>query len=385
MNDDSLRVVLVSFHLDHLRRDPEQLLAAWPTLVAAAASVARTGATVSVVQACHRDELLRTGGVKFHFVRTAPRLRFTSRGSLAKLVAPGPLVARLRDLKPDVVQAAGLGFPLQTHALTRALPTVPVLVQDHGAAPPTGWRRPIHRWGLSGVSAALFTAREQAEPFFSAGVLRRDLPIFDVLEGSSDFTPGDQNEARRLSGLSGDPCLLWLGRLDGNKDPLTILEAVGLAADDLPDPQLWCCFKDAPLEREVRAKFGADPRLKERVHLLGARPQSEIETLCRAADFLVQGSRREGSGYALIEALACGLTPIVSDIPSFRKITGCGAFGALAPPGDAPAFARNLIEWARRDRASLRIAARRWFEKALSYEAIGRDLRRIYDQVRSAR
>ena len=58
----------------------------------------------------------------------------------------------------------------------------------------------------------------------------------------------------------------------------------------------------------------------------------------RAADVFVLGSHREGSGYSLIEALACGLPPVVTDIPSFRSLTAAGAVGALWPCGDARAL-----------------------------------------------
>jgi glycosyltransferase involved in cell wall biosynthesis len=103
--------------------------------------------------------------------------------------------------------------------------------------------------------------------------------------------------------------------------------------------------------------------------------------MLRAADFLVLGSHSEGSGYAVIEALACGTTPLVTDIPSLRRITGDGAVGALSPPGDADAMARALVEWSRKPRAELRHAAREHFERALSVSAIGQQLRAAYGAV----
>ena len=68
----------------------------------------------------------------------------------------------------------------------------------------------------------------------------------------------------------------------------------------------------------------------------------------RAADLFVLGSHREGSGYSLIEALACGLPPIVTDIPSFRSLTGAGVVGALWPDhldAPTPSEARLKSAW----------------------------------------
>src|SRR5690606_31821944 len=107
--------------------------------------------------------------------------------------------------------------------------------------------------------------------------------------------------------------------------------------------RLYCCYGDAPPLDTVRARIRSDPALASRVQLLGAVPHARIQDLCRAADILVSGSHEESTGFAVIEALACGTTPVVTDIPAFRALTHAGAVGRLFPPGDAAALARALI------------------------------------------
>jgi hypothetical protein len=46
----------------------------------------------------------------------------------------------------------------------------------------------------------------------------------------------------------------------------------------------------------------------------------------------------EGRGFALIEALACGFIPIVTEIASFRVITNQNKIGALWSAGNAAAL-----------------------------------------------
>jgi glycosyltransferase involved in cell wall biosynthesis len=121
-----------------------------------------------------------------------------------------------------------------------------------------------------------------------------------------------------------------------------------------------------------------DERLSGRVHLLGAWAHARIEQLLRAADFLVSGSHIEGSGYAVIEALACGTSPLVTDIPSFRKLTRNGEVGGLVPVGDAAAMAERVVEWSARPRDPLRRAARQHFERELSFAVLGTRLRDAY-------
>ena len=120
-------------------------------------------------------------------------------------------------------------------------------------------------------------------------------------------------------------------------------------------------------------------RAKAGQTLLGFRPHVELEQYFRAADFFVQMSHREGSGYAVIEALACGTTPLVSDIAPLRRVVGSA--GSLTPVGDAAALADAMVNWAGRDASELRRAARARFDDQLTFDTIGRDLRRAYETL----
>jgi glycosyltransferase involved in cell wall biosynthesis len=179
--------------------------------------------------------------------------------------------------------------------------------------------------------------------------------------------------------MFGDPCVFWAGRLHARKDPLTTLAAFERAATRLPDARLWCCFADAPLLDRVRRRIEQSPVLRQRVTLVGRRPHIEMELRFRAADFFVQTSRDEGSGYALIEAMSCGTPPLATDIPAARRIIGPA--GSLTPVGDAAALAEAIVDWSHRDRARIREAARQRFEQALSFDVIGRGLRDAYESL----
>ena len=369
-----LSVAQISFFSDPQERPVEALLQAWPTLGHVAEAAASSGVRVTVVQASQHACRLRRNGVEYHFLPFGGVA--TTRAGVA---AFRELIARLR---PDVLHVQGLGFAQDVTALAAALPGVPIVVQDHADRPPRHfWRWPSVRRSLGAVRGVMFCAREQARPFSRVGLLPSRTRVYEVPESTCRFAARDQAEARKRCGVHGDPALLWVGHLDQNKDPLTVLAGVSLAARHLPGLQLWCCFGAAPLLDKVRARIDGDPSLAGRVHLLGRVSHADIETLMSAADFLVQGSHREGSGYAVIEALACGLPPVVTDIASFRSLTAQGAAGRLWPCGDARALGQALVQMAAQPRADLRAAARAQFERDLSSEALGRGLRAIYQDV----
>lgn len=368
-----LCVAQVSFYLDPARRGPEELLAAWPSLVEIAEAASKKGLRVCVVQACAQRAALTRNGVSYRFVPPPA-------GSSS--VTLGPEFGEvLREIRPDVIHVHGLGFPSDVVRLRRIAPHTPILIQDHASQLPKPWHRSRWRHALSKVSAIAFCAEAQSAPFVAARVLQPTTRIYAIPECSSHFTPGDRAAARAATGLYGDPCVLWVGHLDRNKDPLTILDGVSLAAAQLPNLHLWCCFGTATLLSDVRDRIRRDAALQERVHLLGRVEHAQIELLMRAADMFVLGSHREGSGYALIEALACGLPPVVTDIPSFRELTGGGTVGALWPCGDDRRMAQALLAIAPSCGPELRRAVRSHFDREVSFDALGRKLARAYAEM----
>jgi glycosyltransferase involved in cell wall biosynthesis len=366
-------VAQISFFNDPQGRPPAQLLDAWHSLVDVAEAASKPGIRVSVVQACSHTEHFERNGVQYHFLPFDDATSRNSRGTRYREL--------LRDLAPDVFHVHGLDFPRHVLSLAESSADAPIIVQDHASRPPRIWRRASARRGMSVAAGVAFCSMDQARPFTRTGVIHASTQVYEIPESTSRFAPGNREEARRLTGLEGDPAVLWVGHLDPNKDPLTVLQGIGAAARELPGLRLYCCFGNAPLLRAVQARIATHDFLRDRVHLLGRVPHQSVELLMRAADLFVLGSHREGSGYSLIEALACGLPPVVTDIPSFRSLTGAGSVGALWPCGDAHGLCQALLATARRAGPEMRAAARAHFERELSFDALGVKLAAMYEEV----
>jgi glycosyltransferase involved in cell wall biosynthesis len=363
-------VVHVSFFNDPAQRLPGQLLKAWPTLVDVAEAASQSAIRVSVVQAsAHTD----------HFERNRVRYFFLPAGPPG---VPDPGFSELiRRLAADVFHVHGLGFPRQVLSLAALAGGVPIVLQDHASGPPRLWHRALWRRGMKAAAGISFCALAQADPFANAGLLDPSTRLYEIPEASSRFTPGDREQARRATGTAGEPLVLWVGHLNENKDPLTALRGISAAARALPNLQFWCCFGTAPLLPEVQKCVAKDPFLRGRVHLLGPVPHRRIEQLMRAADIFMLASHRESTGFALIEAIACGLPPVVTDIPSFRGITGAGAVGQLWPCGDFQSLCEALRAVSARADTATRTAVRLHFERELSFAALGTKLAALYKDV----
>lgn len=178
----------------------------------------------------------------------------------------------------------------------------------------------------------------------------------------------DKHRARQAIGIAADPLILWVGRLTTNKDPLTVLSGLEHALGALPNGRVVMVFGDDTLLPDVEQRVRRSPLLQERVTLAPRVPREEMPNYYSAADVFVSGSHYEGSGYALIEAMSAGLVPIVTDIPSFRSITGDA--GERWRPGDAAEFASAVRRVASIDLADQRARVRAQYDRVLRWEAI---------------
>lgn len=363
-----VHVAQVNFHPLPSGRSLADMMTAWPSMVDIAQAPASAGVRVTVVQAAEAGERWRRDGVDYVAVDVRDLPPHERTATMARAID---------DCHADVIHVHGIGFARDAHALSRCLPRRPMLLQDHADRAPRWWRR--HRWRtwLGAAHGVAFTAPELARPFVAADLLDLSTRVFAIPESTSRFTPGGRAAAWAQTGLYGDPCVLWVGHLAPGKDPLTVLDGIALAASRLPGLQLWCAFGSAPLFDDVRRRIDGDTRLAGRVHLLGKVPHEGVQSLMRAADVFVSGSRAESCGYALLEAMACDVTPVVTNIPSFRAMLG--DVGRLWPCGDAQALAEALVHVIARRTPSGQVRAR--FDQALSLEAIGRLWREAYVQL----
>ncbi len=100
---------------------------------------------------------------------------------------------------------------------------------------------------------------------------------------------------------------------------------------------------DIAADGSLRRALEAAARDLPRTRFLGALPESGIAAALQSADVYVSASRSDSTSVSLLEAMACGAFPVVSDIPANREWIDDGVNGMLFPVGDADALARCLV------------------------------------------
>ncbi len=156
------------------------------------------------------------------------------------------------------------------------------------------------------------------------------------------FSPKDREAARAKHGLQGF-VLLSVGGLIERKGHHLAIEALA----DCPDCSLVIAG-GGPLRGDLE-QLAARLGVADRVRFLGDTPHSQLPELYSAADALVLASSREGWANVLLEAMACGLPVLATDVNGTAEAVQSPEAGLLLPERTAACLAGAV----RRLRANL--------------------------------
>lgn len=293
------------------------------------------------------------------------------KGSNFLFPVPVTLVACLESLKPDFVLLHSFNHAWQLLWLRRSLPAkTRILVQNHAEQP---FRHGLKLWFqrrvARHVAGFLFVSKDQAEPWIQRRIILSRHKVFEIMEGSTTFGMKDRAQCRRRLNLPDGPIFIWVGRLDTNKDPLTILNAFHQLKRLGHSFRLYMVYNARSLEPEV-VRFIRENDLDAQVKLVGDLRHEDLEDWLNAADFFILGSHHESGGFALCEALACGCVPIVTNIPSFKIMTNNGSLGWLFEPGNSGQLVEILVRALGMNTELRRADVRAFFVQELSHKAI---------------
>ncbi len=281
-----------------------------------------------------------------------------------QLVLPFSFNRLVKKLKPDVVLVHGLIFPWQIVMLRNTLgPNVKIICQHHADRPFKDFRKYFAKWADRYIGAYLFASKTQGEEWVREGQISSIDKVHEVMGTSSIFRIDITQKKKNV--------YLWIGDLDKNKDPLLVARAFRKFSAGR-DAILYMVFQQRHLENELKEE------INDSIHLVGKVEHAKLEEYFNRASYIISTSHYEGSGIAVCEALSCGCFPIVTNIPSFRMMTGNGKIGKLFEPGDERGLLNALEE-------SVELSSTQniveHFLQELSFEANARKIMNIIDKL----
>ena len=237
-------------------------------------------------------------------------------------------------------------------------------------------RRAIRNPGFERFHTAAPVVRDHLMRFY--GIDETAIRVVTPGVNTGEFEPGDQGAARHALGLPADgrPLVLFCGHDFVRKG---LDRAIRATAASRSNPDLVVVGGNHDQERfeGIASECG----VRERVHFFGAR--SDSPAFFQASDAFVLPSRAEIWGVTVIEAMACGIPPIVSAAVGSSTAVEDGADGFVFPADADPTQIAAVFDRVVGDPDLRRSMAHRCRATALRYsvEAHGRLVEQDLEEI----
>lgn len=265
-------------------------------------------------------------------------------GWLAARAQLGRLRTVFETLKPDLVHAG----PIQSAAWLTALAGFhPLVSMSWGSdlmfeAGRSEAARRITRFTLAHSDVLVGDCACVGQKAHSFGF---DLARYRQFPWGVDlkhFAPGVSNRLREKLGWVDKTVLLSTRAFEPIYGVDVLINAFALAARQDHDLRLLLLGQGSQ-EKRLRATV-KKLDLQQKVHFYGTANLEQLPELYHSADFYLSASHSDGSSVSLMEALACGLPVIVSDIPGNQEWVTEGEQGWLFKDGEAADFSNKILE-----------------------------------------
>lgn len=196
-------------------------------------------------------------------------------------------------------------------------------------------------FAMKQATSVVAKSRDLANKIVSLGVRETEVHVVPNGVDREKFEPGDKRIAREQLALpAGEFCFLYIGNLNHEKNVVTLVRAFARAVGATHDAARLYLVGDGPerkrLEKEVRLL-----NIEHHVSFIGRVEHTSIVKYYQAADCLCLPSLREGCPNVILEAQACGLPVIASNVGGVPEMVEPNS-SVLLPPVDVTAWAEAL-------------------------------------------
>ena len=141
---------------------------------------------------------------------------------------------------------------------------------------------------------------------------------------------------------SKDRLILFVGRLEGQKDPMLLIDVFRYLEGEDESIKL-IIVGTGTQEKQMKQKLEMYS-LSNKVKFLGVLPQTEVAELMRISDMLLLTSASEGMPMAVLEAQGCGLPVVSTDVGELREIIKGGSSGEIVAQRNPELIAQRVFE-----------------------------------------
>jgi N-acetyl-alpha-D-glucosaminyl L-malate synthase BshA len=240
---------------------------------------------------------------------------------------------------------------------------------------------PITRFGIDqsdGVTAISHYLREETLKQFR---VKREIEVIPNFVNCDVYTPLEpevRNAGRAQYAEPGEKILIHLSNFRPVKRAVDAIEVFARVAEEIPARLLM--VGDGP-DRSQAEWLARSRGIQDRIHFLGK--QASVNDLLPLADLMLMPSEMESFGLVALEAMACKVPTIATQVGGIPELIEDGLNGRLFPVGDVEAMAAAAVELLKDDakHAAMAAAGRQTAQKRYCASKIIPLYEAYYDRV----
>lgn len=322
-------------------------------------------------------DIARDNGVCVHFTGRRPGKDWRLPSRLAKI---------LRSEQVDIAHAHQYTPWFYTGLAKLLCPGVKLVFQEHGRHypevenPKRFW---FNRLFLRHLCVAATAVSEDIRRRLVAyeGLARRQVRvIYNGVLPQPVYSASERAGIRATLGLAPDDFVVGtVGRLDPVKNLELLIDGIYQARKTYPALK-GLIVGDGPEMGHLRAKV-AYLKLEGHVIFTGFRP--DAAQLVRLMDLFALVSFSEGTSMALLEAMAAGVCPVVTDVGGNPEIVTHRQTGWVVPSEDLAAFTAALKEAAQYEtmRREFGNASQKRFQEKFEFQTMTQAYHNLYTEI----
>lgn len=191
------------------------------------------------------------------------------------------------------------------------------------------------------------------------------------------------SESGKTGKLNKEHQILYVGKLSWYKGVEHLIKAMEILIKKIENVHLTI-IGEGP-QKDMLSSLANELGLRDYITFMGSISNESLVEFYQMADILVlpSTSRREAFGIVLLEAMACGKTVVVSDIPGPNSVVKDGKSGVLVPPRDPMCLANALLDLLLDDEKRERMGsyARHSVEKNNDWDSLVLQYEAIYHEI----
>jgi glycosyltransferase involved in cell wall biosynthesis len=249
----------------------------------------------------------------------------------------------IRKIKPDIIHAHGLLSPTSTAIAAKQFTGTPVVSKSLRGGikgdlmrllnKPLGDRR-IKSYQKN-VDAFIVISNEIKKELIKAGVPGEKCCFIPNGVDIGKYRPVlDKQNLKKQLGLSAKEIVLFVGRLEPEKQVDKLIEIWPLVRNEHPEAELVILGTGSQYEL-LKKSSGPGMRFMGLI--------DDVLDYYRAADLFILPSVGEGLSNALLEAMAVGLPAIASRVGGTTDVITDGETGLLFTPNDSVALLEKIL------------------------------------------